>query len=87
MLLGLLLNPALLNPDLTGPERPIVLVVNNNSLATIRAHQERRYPGRVSATDLRNPDFPALARAFGRRAWDVPGLRGAPVKRRSDGKF
>jgi acetolactate synthase-1/2/3 large subunit len=45
--------------------RPIVIVVNNGSLATIRTHQERRYPGRVSATDLRNPDFAALARAFG----------------------
>jgi acetolactate synthase-1/2/3 large subunit len=45
--------------------RPITLVINNGSLATIRAHQERRYPGRVSATDLRNPDFAAYARAFG----------------------
>jgi acetolactate synthase-1/2/3 large subunit len=58
--------------------RPIVIVVNNNSLATIRAHQERRYPGRVSATDLCNPDFPALARAYGahgetvRRTEDFP---------------
>ena len=32
---------------------------------TIRMHQERRYPGRVSATSLRNPDFAAYARAFG----------------------
>ena len=32
---------------------------------TIRMHQERRYPGRVSATSLRNPDFAALARAYG----------------------
>ena len=45
--------------------RPIVIVVNNGSLGTIRAHQERRYPGRVSATDLANPDFVALARAYG----------------------
>jgi acetolactate synthase-1/2/3 large subunit len=45
--------------------RPIVIVVNNGSLGTIRAHQERRYPGRVSATDLVNPDFVALARAYG----------------------
>jgi acetolactate synthase-1/2/3 large subunit len=32
---------------------------------TIRMHQEREYPGRVSATDLKNPDFAALARAYG----------------------
>jgi acetolactate synthase-1/2/3 large subunit len=45
--------------------RPIIVVVDNGSLATIRTHQERRYPGRVSATDLVNPDFAALARAYG----------------------
>jgi acetolactate synthase I/II/III large subunit len=33
--------------------------------ATIRMHQERSYPGRVIGTDLRNPDFPALAAAYG----------------------
>ncbi|HYA07013.1 MAG TPA: thiamine pyrophosphate-dependent enzyme, partial [Xanthobacteraceae bacterium] len=32
---------------------------------TIRMHQEREYPGRISATDLRNPDFAAYASAFG----------------------
>jgi len=32
---------------------------------TIRMHQEREYPGRVSATQLKNPDFAAYARAFG----------------------
>jgi acetolactate synthase-1/2/3 large subunit len=45
--------------------KPIVIVADNGSLATIRTHQERRYPGRVSATDLVNPDFAALARAYG----------------------
>jgi len=45
--------------------RPIALIVNNGSFGTIRAHQERRYPGRPSATTLRNPDFVAYARAFG----------------------
>lgn len=44
---------------------PIVLVVNNRSYGTIRMHQERHYPGRVSFTDLRNPDFAAIARAYG----------------------
>ena len=43
----------------------IVLVVDNKSYGTIRMHQEREYPGRVSATDLTNPDFAAYARAFG----------------------
>ncbi|WP_158897792.1 thiamine pyrophosphate-binding protein [Burkholderia sp. L27(2015)] len=43
----------------------IVIVVNNGMLGTIRMHQEREYPGRVSGTDLRNPDFVALARSFG----------------------
>jgi acetolactate synthase-1/2/3 large subunit len=32
---------------------------------TIRMHQERHYPGRVIATELKNPDFAALARAYG----------------------
>jgi acetolactate synthase-1/2/3 large subunit len=43
------------------------IVVDNGSYGTIRMHQERDYPGRVSGTDLRNPDFAAYARAFG--AW------------------
>ncbi|PZU90389.1 MAG: thiamine pyrophosphate-binding protein [Shinella sp.] len=43
----------------------IVLLVNNGIYGTIRMHQEREYPGRVSATDLTNPDFAALARAYG----------------------
>jgi acetolactate synthase-1/2/3 large subunit len=56
----------------------VVLVVNNGMYGTIRMHQERRYPGRVFATDLRNPDFAAYARAFGahglvvERSEDVP---------------
>ncbi|MEM5474302.1 thiamine pyrophosphate-binding protein [Hoeflea sp. AS60] len=43
----------------------IVIVVNNSMYGTIRMHQERDYPGRVSATELTNPDFAALARAYG----------------------
>jgi acetolactate synthase-1/2/3 large subunit len=43
----------------------VVLVVNNGMYGTIRMHQERHYPGRVSGTDLVNPDFAALARSFG----------------------
>ena len=43
----------------------VVLLVNNGMYATIRMHQERQFPGRVIGTDLANPDFPALARAYG----------------------
>jgi acetolactate synthase-1/2/3 large subunit len=43
----------------------IFVVVNNAMYGTIRMHQERRYPARVSGTDLVNPDFAAYARAFG----------------------
>ena len=43
----------------------IFLVIDNGMYGTIRMHQERHYPGRVSATDLRNPDFAALAKAYG----------------------
>jgi acetolactate synthase-1/2/3 large subunit len=43
----------------------IVIVANNRMLATIRMHQERRFPGRVIGTDLVNPDFAALAQAHG----------------------
>lgn len=45
----------------------LVLVVDNSAYGTIRMHQEREYPGRVSATRLANPDFTALARSYG--AW------------------
>jgi acetolactate synthase I/II/III large subunit len=45
--------------------RPIILILNNGTYGTIRAHQERQYPGRVSGSDLVNPDFVALARAYG----------------------
>jgi acetolactate synthase I/II/III large subunit len=41
------------------------IVFDNGMYGTIRMHQEREYPGRISATELRNPDFQAYARAFG----------------------
>jgi len=56
--------------------RLITLVIDNGSYGTIRMHQEGQYPGRVSATSIRNPDFAAYARAFG--AW------GAVVERTED---
>ncbi|MBX3549305.1 MAG: thiamine pyrophosphate-binding protein [Xanthobacteraceae bacterium] len=45
--------------------KPIVLLFNNRMYGTIRMHQEREYPARVSGTDLVNPDFVAFAKAFG----------------------
>jgi acetolactate synthase-1/2/3 large subunit len=44
---------------------PIILLFNNAMYGTIRMHQERRFPGRVVGTALRNPDFAALAAAYG----------------------
>jgi len=54
-----------------GPGKLISLVVDNGSYGTIRMHQEREYPGRVSGSDLFNPDFAALARAYGWQAHRV----------------
>ncbi|MBL9063738.1 thiamine pyrophosphate-dependent enzyme [Tabrizicola sp.] len=45
--------------------QPIILLLNNGIYGTIRAHQERTYPTRVSGTDMVNPDFVALSRAYG----------------------
>lgn len=45
--------------------QPIVLILNNGIYGTIRAHQERNYPERVSGTTMVNPDFSALARSYG----------------------
>jgi acetolactate synthase I/II/III large subunit len=45
---------------------PIIVVICDNGMyGTIRMHQEREFPGRVTATELHNPDFDAYARAFG----------------------
>ena len=43
----------------------LIIVFNNSMFGTIRMHQERDYPGRVSGTTLHNPDFAALAQAYG----------------------
>jgi acetolactate synthase I/II/III large subunit len=45
--------------------KSIVLLLNNGTYGTIRMHQEREYPAHVSGSDLRNPDFCALAKAYG----------------------
>jgi acetolactate synthase-1/2/3 large subunit len=54
-----------------GAGRLVSVVVDNGTYGTIRMHQEREYPGRVSGSDLYNPDFVALARAYGWRAAKV----------------
>ncbi len=54
-----------------GARRLVAIVVDNGSYGTIRMHQEREFPGRVVGTDLANPDFAALARAYGWRAESV----------------
>jgi acetolactate synthase I/II/III large subunit len=47
-------------------DAPIIVIIADNGIyGTIRMHQERHYPGRISATHLRNPNFAAYARAFG----------------------
>ncbi|OFZ97162.1 MAG: hypothetical protein A3H35_01630 [Betaproteobacteria bacterium RIFCSPLOWO2_02_FULL_62_17] len=51
--------------------KPLILLSNNGSYGTIRQYQEKQYPGRVVGTRLRNPDFAALARAFGAQAWVI----------------
>jgi acetolactate synthase-1/2/3 large subunit len=48
-----------------GAKKLLVVVVDNGTYGTIRMHQEREYPGRVSGSDLFNPDFARLAEAFG----------------------
>jgi acetolactate synthase-1/2/3 large subunit len=45
--------------------KTIILLLNNGTYGTIRMHQEREYPARVSGSDLSNPDFCALAQAYG----------------------
>lgn len=50
---------------------PILLVFNNSMYGTIRMHQQKHYPNRVSATDLTNPDFAALAKSYGAEGFVV----------------
>lgn len=51
--------------------KPIILIFDNKMFGTIRMHQEKRYPGRVSATALENPDFAKWAESFGAYAETV----------------
>ncbi|MBK6863602.1 MAG: thiamine pyrophosphate-binding protein [Ideonella sp.] len=68
----------------------IAIVVDNGTYGTIRMHQEREYPGRVSGSELFNPDFVQLARAYGLAADPVietaqfePALRAALARKQS----
>ena len=61
----------------------IFVVVDNGMYGTIRMHQERNYPARVSGTDLGNPDFAALARAYGAHAETVVAQRPSSRRRSS----
>ncbi len=69
----------------------VVLLLNNGKYGTIRAHQERAYPGRTVGTDLRNPDFVRLAEAYGctgarvTRTADVPDALRDALHRRHPG--
>jgi len=54
-----------------GAKKLLVVVVDNGTYGTIRMHQEREYPGRVSGSDLFNPDFAKLAEAFGFAAFNA----------------
>ncbi len=56
----------------------IIIVVNNGIYGTIRTHQEKRFPGRVIATDIVNPDFVAFAQSFGAFAERVETTDGFP---------
>ncbi len=57
----------------------IVLVANNGMYGTIRMHQERDYPGRVSGTRLQGPDYAALARACGAHGERVTSTQDFPA--------
>jgi acetolactate synthase-1/2/3 large subunit len=57
----------------------VVLVVDNAMYGTIRMHQERAYPGRVIATGLNNPDFAALAEAYGAAGETVVATADVPA--------
>ncbi len=59
--------------------QPTVLILNNGMYGTIRAHQEKNFPARVSGTTLVNPDFPALARAYGFHAERVSATADFPA--------
>ncbi len=70
--------------------KPIVIVMNNGRYGTIRMHQEKHYPGRVSGTALFNPDFAALVRSYGGHGETVTASADFPAafkRARASGTF
>jgi len=59
--------------------QPVILILNNGIYGTIRAHQEREFPARVSGTDMVNPDFVMLGRAHGFHAERVETTAAFPA--------
>ena len=59
--------------------QPVILILNNGIYGTIRAHQERSYPARVSGTTLENPDFVLLAQSYGFHAERVERTEDFPA--------
>jgi acetolactate synthase I/II/III large subunit len=57
----------------------VVLIANNGRYGTIRMHQEKHYPGRVSGTDLFNPDYVQLARAYGGTGHRITAMEHLPA--------
>jgi acetolactate synthase-1/2/3 large subunit len=68
------------NELITAVERGLnmkTIVSNNGSYGTIRTHQQRHFPGRVSGTNLANPSFAKLAEAFGARGFLIESSKDA----------
>ncbi|MGO1452190.1 MAG: thiamine pyrophosphate-dependent enzyme, partial [Brevibacterium yomogidense] len=72
---------------------PLVVVMDNQEYGTIRTHQEREYPERVSGTQMVNPDFALMAQAFGglgvrvEQDADVPAALDQAFAAIGEGKF
>lgn len=68
---GLLMTGNELATALQYGAKPVIILADNRSYGAIRAHQEGHYPGRISGTDLINPDFTDYATAFGARPFSI----------------
>lgn len=72
---------------------PLIIVMDNQEYGTIRTHQERAYPKRISGTQLENPDFALYAQAFGgygvrvEQDKDIPGALDEALKAMENGQF